>query len=122
MRAINTREILRTTKGIPVKTPQGEPVTFGDVISDILINHKIGGKMKCYVLAQKFTTEGTVYLDEADLELVKEAIKVTEHWNALVAQILIRLEETKDEKKEEKAEAVTDGATVIKDDPEDPKK
>lgn len=99
MKQINTKEPMKTTKGESIKDEKGEVFTYGDALSNILIAHETGGKMKCFILAQKFATEGSVSIDDADLELVKEAVKSTKVYNNLVGQILFKLEEKEEVKK-----------------------
>lgn len=67
-----------------------KPLTMGEVLSNILLNDRVGSKMKCYILAEKFFKDETVEIDEADLSLVKDSIQRTELYNNLVnGQLLI---------------------------------
>lgn len=101
---INTKTILTDLKGKPLTDPETkEPVVLGDVIGNILLTAKAGGKLKCFVLAQKLATQDTVDVDESDLALIKEATKETQVYNNLVAgQALVILERTGEDNKPEK--------------------
>jgi hypothetical protein len=92
---INTKEVLKTFKGEPLKAGD-EELTLGMALSNILLGDRAGGKMKLFILAEKFYKEKSVELDTADLAMVKTAVEKTELFNALVTgQILVGLEELK---------------------------
>lgn len=70
--------------------------TMGMAIANILLAHDIGGKMKLFVLATKFYNDATVELDDADKNLVIQAVEKTTTYNNLVCgQILVELSKTK---------------------------
>ena len=98
---INTHTAIKNIKGADLKDGDTEKFfTVGTALSEILVASKMGGKMKCFVLAQKFYNDKEVELDEADKELVKSTVEATELYNNLVnGQLLILLTETPKEVK-----------------------
>lgn len=85
---INTKTKLKDLKGKELE------LTAGDALGNILVSHKCGGKMKVFVLAQKFATQDSVDIDAADLALTKKAIEEDESYLPLVTgQLLIILGE-----------------------------
>lgn len=87
---IKTKDKLKDLKGKDID------LTIGEAIGNILLAHKAGGKMKMYVLAQKMVKDGKVEVDDADFELIKGAIEVTEAYVNLVSgQLLVLLSELK---------------------------
>ena len=96
---INTQTVIKSLDGKEIK--DGEKFfTIGKALSEILVNAELGGKMKCFVLAQKFYNDKEVDLDEADKELVKSTVESTKLYNNLVTgQLLVLLTETPKEVK-----------------------
>lgn len=91
---IKTKKQILNLKGDPMKDEGGEELTIGKMISAVLVEHRAGGKMKMFILAQKFFQDDEVELDKADLKLVKDAIEKSEIGNNMVlGQILIALED-----------------------------
>ncbi|MBU1096834.1 MAG: hypothetical protein KKB34_10165 [Bacteroidetes bacterium] len=87
---INSKTILKNLIGENLISGENKPLSLGEALSNILLNDKVGSKMKCYILAEKFFKDNTVEIDEADLSLVKESIQRTELYNNLVnGQLLI---------------------------------
>jgi hypothetical protein len=71
-------------------------LTIGKAISDILLASEAGGKMKLFILAQKFYSDETIDLDKVDLGLVKEAIETSKVYLPLVTgQLLVLLDDIK---------------------------
>jgi len=96
---INTHAPIKNLDGKDIK--DGEKFfTIGRALSEIMVGAETGGKMKCFVLAQKFFNDKEVDLDEADKELVKSTIEATKLYNNLVTgQLLVILTETPKETK-----------------------
>jgi hypothetical protein len=70
--------------------------TLGQALANISINAKEGGKMKLYTLATKLYSDKDINVDEADLSLLKNVVKTSEVYSALVlGQCEILLEEVK---------------------------
>lgn len=93
MKKINTKKVVTNFMGVELKNEEGKPFTYGEAISAVLLNAKEGGKMKMFVLGQKFYTEEEVELDEADLSLIKRSLESSEVVSTLViGQILVYLE------------------------------
>lgn len=90
---INTKQTLKNLAGNDIKTLEDKVLTVGESISNILLSAKEGGKMKLYVMAQKFYTDEEIEVDDADLTLVTKAIESTESgYTALITgQLLILL-------------------------------
>ena len=96
---LNTKKELVNLKGEPIKEADNTPVTLGYALSNILLTNDAGGKMKLFILAKKCFESKTVDLDASDLNLVKEAVKTTKIYNALIAgQIELILEDAKEDK------------------------
>lgn len=96
---INTQIVLKDLKGKEVED-KGVKFMLGDALSNILISAKEGGKMKMYTLATKLANDKSVDVDASDLSMIKEAVRKTEIYNALVAgQCELILEDVKEEVK-----------------------
>lgn len=96
---INTQTPIKTLAGEPIKNGTEGNFTIGLALSNILIENKQGGKMKMFILAQKFFNDKEIDIDEADFNLVKSAVESTENYNNLVnGQILQILSDIKDKK------------------------
>lgn len=88
-------------KGLDGKEMKDGDNTFpiGQAIANILVASETGGKMKMFTLATKFYNDKQVDVDASDLSLVKEAVKATKIYNALVAgQCELLLEAVKEDK------------------------
>lgn len=93
---ILTKEGLKNFKNEVLKNEQGANVMVGEALSNILLSSKTGGKMKCFILAQKLFTEPEVEVDESDLSLIKQAVEATEICNNIISgQLLVILENIK---------------------------
>lgn len=93
---INTKTVLKDLKGESLKNGEVE-YTLGEAIANILITSELGGKMKSYVLAQRFMSEPSIDLDTSDFALVKTAVEQTKSYTALIAgQVLVLLEAIKE--------------------------
>lgn len=102
---INTRVVLMNFKGEPIKTEEKVPLTVGEALSNILLVHKMGGKMKCFVLAEKLFKDKEVEVDDADFSLLKTATEESEAYGSSIVtgQLLRFLATVKPEvSKEEK--------------------
>lgn len=88
---IKTKEPLKTFKGGTIKSFEGEELTIGEAISEILLMDKAREKMKLYILAQKFATEKELELDKADENMVRQAIEKSDIFNALVIGQLLMM-------------------------------
>ena len=94
---INTQAKLKNFLGETLKD-NNEDATIGKAIANILISSEEKGKMKLFVLAQKFYNDKNVELDKPDFELVKKVVGETKIYNALVAgQVELFLSELKNE-------------------------
>ena len=94
---ISTQTKLKNFIGETLKD-NNEDVTIGKAIANILISSEEKGKMKLFVLAQKFYNDENVELDNSDFELVKKTVGETKIYNALVAgQVELFLSELKNE-------------------------
>jgi hypothetical protein len=88
---------IKNLKGVPLKAEGDEVFSVGKALAEILLAAKEGGKMKLFILAQKFYDGGNIELDEADLGLVRKAVKDSEVYSALVlGQLELLLESKKD--------------------------
>lgn len=97
---IKTKDPIVDLSGKETKGEDGKIFTIGRAISDILLAAKEGGKMKLFVMAQKFHTEKEVELDNADLELIKKSVETSSVYNNLVTgQILVGLSKLKEDSK-----------------------
>ena len=102
---INTKQILKNIAGVEIKDEDKKGFTLGQALGNIITASKEGGKMKLYILGTKLFQDTLTDIDEADLNLLKQAVKTTEAYGALIAgQCEMLLEEIKEEKKEVKEE------------------
>lgn len=93
---INSKTTLKTLKGEAIKGAQDQDFTLGEAVSNILASTETGGKLKLFILAQKFATEDTIDVDTADLGLIKSSVENSKAYTTLVTgQILQILEEVK---------------------------
>lgn len=79
-------------------------IKVGEALSNIILQAESGGKMKLYILGQKFYNDKTIELDDADIALTKSAIESSKVYNALVTGQLLLLLEKSSEKKDAKEE------------------
>ena len=93
---INLKQVLVNFKNESLKNEKGEELTIGEALSNVMILAKEGGKMKLFVLAEKFYKEKEIDLDASDLNLVKKAVQASEGYSILVTGQLEKiLEELK---------------------------
>ncbi len=64
--------------GEPVSNGEGQTLTVGMALSQIMMSTNVGGAAKHYILGTKFFQQKAVELDEADFGLVKRAIQGTQ--------------------------------------------
>ena len=89
---IKSKEVLKTLAGKDIQDAEQKPFTVGHALSEILLTTKVGGKMKMFVLAQKFFSDESVEVDEADLALVKSSVEGSDVYNNLInGQLLMIL-------------------------------
>lgn len=81
---IDASKVLMTLGGQHYKTPEGQDLTLGAVLAEAMATYEAGGKMKSYVLANKFYNDKEVEVDEADLALVKKAVESCKAYNNLI--------------------------------------
>lgn len=87
---------LKNLKGEIIKDEQEKEFTLGQALANIVISAKEGGKMKLYILGTKLFQEDFLEVDDADLILLKNAVKTTEVYGALVSgQCEMLLDEVK---------------------------
>lgn len=103
---IATKEGLVDLKGEVLKA-DGKAVTLGDVLTNILMAHRQGNyviePMKAFALAQKFSTQDEVDVDDADLDKLRKTIETDKGYAPLViGQLMIKFS------KEEAKKAVKD--------------
>ncbi len=97
---INTKQSLKDLENKEIKSPDGKVFILGQALSNILLDTKEGGKMKLYLLATKIYKNDFVEVDEADLILLKQAVRSSLIYNALVlGQCELLLENVKKEDK-----------------------
>lgn len=93
---IDPKQVLKGLAGKQYETPDKEPLTLGMVVAEALGTSPVAGKMKSYVLAQKFWNDEKIELDAADVTLVRNAIESCTSYNNLVlGQALVLLEASK---------------------------
>lgn len=88
---INTKNKLKDLAGKEID------LTVGEAIGEILAASETGGKMKLFILAQKFyqSTE-PIEVDKSDLELVKKTIEESKTYKPIVSgQLLVIIEDVK---------------------------
>jgi hypothetical protein len=96
MKTIETKKILVNFKGEDLKTETGASLTVGETLSNIVISDKVGGKMKCFSLAQRLYNEPLLEVDESDFKLIEETVQRAEiYTNLVTGQLLVILGEIK---------------------------
>jgi len=94
---IKADTILVNLAGKNLKAEDDKDLTFGMAIANMLLGSKSGGKMKLYILGKKLFEGGNVEVDLSDLNIIKEVVRTTENYNALVSgQCEVLLEEVKE--------------------------
>lgn len=89
---------IKTSDFIKNLADKNTELTIGKAIANILIGAKEGGKMKLFILAQKFYQDDEVEIDGADLSLIKKSIESAEVYSVLVTgQLLLVLDSLKKE-------------------------
>lgn len=100
---IKTNTKITNLKGDAIRTSDEGDVTLGLAIANILLSAKDGGKMKMFSLAQKAYKDNSLEVDAADLALIKRSVESTEVYTNLISgQVLLLLEDVKEEEKKEK--------------------
>lgn len=96
---INTKTKILNLKGEEILDQDKNAITIGYYLSEILLLDKTAGKMKAFILAQKFATTDEVEVDSADLTMIKNAVEKNESFNNLIlGQLLVLLEDIKESK------------------------
>lgn len=81
---INTNLVLKNLASEPLKEGDKE-ITLGMALGGILLNGDEGGKMKLFVLAQKFyTANGEVEVDASDFAMIQSCVK-----NAKLSPVIV---------------------------------
>ena len=92
-------KVLETLDKKPLKLSDTENLTLGRALSEMLLEYKPGGKMKMLLLAQKAFEGKSLEVDEADLSLIKSAVKESTYGGNLIGgQVELLLEGVKEEK------------------------
>ena len=94
---IKLNETLKDLSGKELKEESGKTFTLGKALSNILGNAESHGKMKLFILAQDCFKKDTLEVDTADFNLIKETVKETKIYKAMIAgQCEMLLEEIKE--------------------------
>ena len=94
---IKTKEAIKDLAGKDIKN-KDDFFTVGIALSNILLEAKVGGKMKLFILAKKCFEEKEIDVDDADLAIIKQAVEATEQYTNLVTGQLLQLLERKEVK------------------------
>ncbi len=91
MTKINPQEFIKEING------KESALTVGQAIANILLASETSGKMKSFVMAQKFYNDTKdIEIDSADLAIIRQAVETTKAYNNLVSgQILVLLDSLK---------------------------
>ena len=94
---LNLKTTINNLAGKPLKNNEGQDVTLGEAVANILGSSETGGKMKMFILAKKFFEQESIELDEADLALVKKEVSTSRTYQgSLVSgQVELLLSEAK---------------------------
>lgn len=96
---IDTQVILKDLAGKDILDEKKEGFKLGQALANIVVGAKEGGKMKLFLLGTKLFQDKSVEVDEADLNLLKNTVKSTEVYGALVAgQVELYLDGVKEAK------------------------
>lgn len=100
---INTKTSIKDLAGKDIPSGKDGVFTVGLALANILLDSKMGGKMKLFILAQKCFNDSEVTVDEADLSIIRESVEKTEQYNNLVnGQLLQLLNDVKNEENKSK--------------------
>lgn len=77
---INLEQVLVNVKGEALKE-EGVNFTLGQALANILVSSNEGGKMKLWILAQKFYQGGEIEIDASDLALLKTVVSKSQAYN-----------------------------------------
>jgi len=95
---INAKVVLNDLAGQALKDSEGNMVTLGKALANIVISSEEGSKIKNYILATELFKGQNITVDDADLSSIKSAVKSTKIYNSLVAgQCEMLLEKIKEE-------------------------
>lgn len=96
---INLKQPICNLKGEPLKDNEGEILTFGRALANILAGSKTKGGMKLFILAKKCFEQDVIEIDKADLGLIKNEVKSSEVYSGILvtAQCELLLEDIKEE-------------------------
>ena len=96
---IKTNEAIKDLAGKAIKN-KDDVFTVGTALSNILLEAKVGGKMKLFILAKKCFENKEVEVDDADYAVIKQAVEATElYTNLVTGQILQTLEKKESKEK-----------------------
>jgi len=93
---ILTQTVLKDLSGKEILDENKKGFTLGQALGNICVSSKEEGKMKLYILGTKLFQDKDVEVDDADLNLLKNVVKKTEVYEALIAgQCELLLDEVK---------------------------
>lgn len=98
MKTIDLKKVLLTLDGKEIENNNKKPFTIGEALANICLASQNEGKMKMYVLAQKFFSQNKIDLDAGDFSMIKRIVETEKgiYASALIqGQILVILEEIK---------------------------
>lgn len=88
---IKTKEPIKDLAGKDIPNGKDGFFTVGTALSNIMLDAREGGKMKLFILAQKFFNNDEVDVDDADLGIIKQAVEKTDQYNNLVNGQLLQI-------------------------------
>lgn len=88
---LNLKQTLKTLEGEDMVNSQGEPVTFGFVVSSLLLGAKVGDKKLYYQLGKKAFKEEEVELNDIEKSVVKNLLEGDQTFGALVIGQILEL-------------------------------
>lgn len=83
MKNIICTQVLKDLAGDYLKVGDKD-FTLGQALANIVVGDGTGGKMKLYTLGTRLYQNDSVEVDEADLALIKAAVKVSNAYGAVV--------------------------------------
>lgn len=92
---IQNTKVLVNLEGEALKVDKVD-LTLGKALSNVLLQDKVAGKMKLFLLAKKLFEEKETEVDASDLGIINKAVQTAEIYNALVlGQVELLLSEIK---------------------------
>lgn len=88
---INLKQTLKTLEGEDIQNGEGDVITFGTVISNVLLGARVGDKKLLYKLAKKAFGEDELELSEVEKATLKSLLETDGNYNTLATGQILEL-------------------------------